>query len=99
MLFSPIVHSQVRKWMLALTEFSLHYVTAKIVKGQMLTNFLVSHPCIEVEEANIVLAKLKPLKLYFDGSRHKKEVSRCIFILSPSKEPTKFMFELKLACS
>ncbi|XP_015932972.1 uncharacterized protein LOC107459263 [Arachis duranensis] len=42
---------RLRKWMLALTEFSLHFVPARAVKGQVLADFLVDHPCIDIDES------------------------------------------------
>lgn len=35
--------------MLALSEFSLNYVPVKVVKGQVIANFLASHSCVKVE--------------------------------------------------
>ncbi|XP_072074112.1 uncharacterized protein [Arachis hypogaea] len=51
MLSSPILNGRLRKWMLALTEFSLHFVPARAVKGQVLADFLVDHPCIDIDES------------------------------------------------
>ncbi|KAL1333382.1 hypothetical protein AAHE18_11G096500 [Arachis hypogaea] len=42
---------------------------------------------------------LVPWKLYFDGSRHKGGVGIGILIISPSGEPSKFLFELNYSCS
>ena len=64
----------------------------------MLADFLVDHPCVDVENAYASMAELKPWKLYFDGLRHQNGVSIGVFILSPNKEPIKFMFKLEQVC-
>ena len=45
MLSYPILRDRICKWMLALTKFLLQYVLAKAIKRQVLTTFLVDHPC------------------------------------------------------
>ncbi|XP_016199869.1 uncharacterized protein LOC107640881 [Arachis ipaensis] len=99
MLSSPILHGRLGKWMLALTEFSLHFVPARAVKGQVLADFLVDHPCIDIDKSLLGFVGLVPWKLYFDGSCHKGGVAIGILIISPSGEPSKFLFELNYSCS
>ncbi|XP_025628107.1 uncharacterized protein [Arachis hypogaea] len=99
MFSSPILHGRLGKWMLALTEFSLHFVPARAVKGQVLADFLVDHPCIDIDDNSLSFIGLVPWKLYFDGSRHKGGVGIGILIISPSGEPSKFLFELNYSCS
>ncbi|KAL1353230.1 hypothetical protein AAHE18_06G223400 [Arachis hypogaea] len=99
MLSSPILHGRLGKWMLALTEFSLHFVPARAIKGQVLADFLVDHPCIDIDESLLSFIGLVPWKLYFDGSCHKGGVGIGILIISPSGEPSKFLFELNYSCS
>ena len=71
MLFSPMLHSRVGIWIFALTKFSLHYVPAKAIKGQVLANFLVDHPCANIKQNPIGnpvnFVELKPWKLFFDA--------------------------------
>ena len=67
---SPMLHNRVGKWMLALTEFSLHFVLTKVVKGLVLVDFLVNDSGLEIEEVNLI--ETKPWRLYFDGSKHQK---------------------------
>ncbi|KAL1352493.1 hypothetical protein AAHE18_06G171000 [Arachis hypogaea] len=98
MLSSPILHGRLGKWMLALTEF-LHFVPTRAVKGQVLVDFLVDHPYIDIDESLLGLVGLVPWKLYFDGSCHKGGVGIGILIISPSGEPSKFLFELNYSYS
>ncbi|XP_057745163.1 uncharacterized protein LOC130963029 [Arachis stenosperma] len=99
MLSSPILHGRLGKWMLALTKFSVHFIPARAVKGQVLADFLVDHPCIDIDENLLSFIGLVPWKLYFDGSCHKGGVAIGILIISPSGEPSKFLFELNYSCS
>lgn len=75
----------------------LQYVSMKVVNGQVIADFLADHPCLEVDSAKLI--KIKPWQLYFDGSRHQGGVGVRVLIVSPLGTPTKFMFELKCACS
>ena len=98
-LSSPILHGRVGKWMLTLTEFSLHYVPTKSIEGQILANFLVDHLCVDIKENLVNFIELKPWKLFFDDSYHRKGVGVGILSESPNEEPTKFQFELDYQCS
>ena len=49
MLSQPIIVGGLRKWSLALSEFTLVYFPQKSVKGQDLANFLVDHPSFEIK--------------------------------------------------
>ena len=68
MLSKQILHSQIGKWALALTEYSLTYVPLKAMKGQVVTPFLVDHSMVAMPRNYVDLV---PWKLYFDGSSHK----------------------------
>lgn len=71
MLSKPVLNGHNGKWTIALSKFSLQYVSMKAVKGQVIADFLADHPCLEVDQVNLV--KIKPWQLYFDGSRLKVE--------------------------
>ena len=43
MLSLPILNGRIRKWILALSEFDLKYESAKVVKGQIMADFVVQH--------------------------------------------------------
>jgi hypothetical protein len=42
-----IIHGRIGKWTVALSEYTLHYVPQRAVKGKALADFLANHPCIE----------------------------------------------------
>ena len=43
MLSMPILNGRVGKWILALSEFDLKYESAKVVKGQVMADFITQH--------------------------------------------------------
>lgn len=96
MLSKPILHSQIGKWALALTEYSLTYCPLKVVKGQIVADFIVNHSVVEAME---VYVETKHWKLYFNDSRHKDGAGIGIFILLPENIPTKFRYKIKESCS
>ena len=98
MLSYPILKGRIGKWMLALTEFSLRYVPTKVVKGQVLADFLVDHPCLDVENLEVNYIEIKPWKLYFDGSRHRKGARIALLLVSHCGKPTHFMFKILYEC-
>jgi hypothetical protein len=63
MLSMPILNRRIGKWILALSVFDLRYESAKVVKGQVMANFVTHHHKKEVE-----IVSLAPWTLFFDGS-------------------------------
>ncbi len=53
MLSKSVLRSRIGRCLLALSEFSLTYVPAKAVKGQVIADFLANHPCVEISESTI----------------------------------------------
>jgi len=43
MLSMPILSGRIGKWILALSEFDLHYESAKAVKGKIMADFVTQH--------------------------------------------------------
>ncbi|XP_050897836.1 uncharacterized protein LOC127104712 [Lathyrus oleraceus] len=68
MLSKPILHSRIGKWALALTKYSLTCMPLKVVKGQVVADFIVNHSIVQ---NSLNYMELEPWKLYFDGSTHK----------------------------
>ncbi|KAI5393297.1 hypothetical protein KIW84_060424 [Lathyrus oleraceus] len=86
---------RIRKWALALTEYSLKYLPLKVVKGQVVADFIVDHSIDE----NVEYIELEPWKLYFDGSSHKSRTVVGMLIISPDRIPTKFKYKVESLCS
>ncbi|XP_045795462.1 uncharacterized protein LOC123889969 [Trifolium pratense] len=96
MLLKPILHSRIGRWALALSEYSLSYKPLKVIKGQIVADFIVDHSAIESPQNYIAL---EPWILYFDGSKHQHGTGISILLISPQKIPTKFKYRINGICS
>jgi hypothetical protein len=63
MLSLLILNQRIGKWILALSEFDLRYELAKVVKAQVMADFIVQHCGPELGIIDLV-----PWTLFFDGS-------------------------------
>jgi len=84
MLSMPIMSGRIGKWILALSEFDLHYESAKAVKGQIMADFITQH-CGVVETLEIV-----PSTLFFDGSTCDRGAGIGIVLISPRGKKYEF---------
>ena len=78
MLSMPILNGRMGKWILALLEFDLRYESAKVVKGQVIENFVTQH-----HEPSINYVEPVPWSLFFDGSSCKQGGGIGIVIILP----------------
>ena len=62
MLSMPILNGRIGKWILALSEFDLRYESAKVVKAQVIADFITHH-----HEKEIKILDFTPWALFFDG--------------------------------
>jgi len=77
MLSMPIMSGRIGKWILALSEFDLPYESAKVVKGQIMADFVTQH-CDMVDALEIV-----PWTLFFDGYTCDRGAGIGIVLISP----------------
>ncbi|KAM0978790.1 hypothetical protein ACFX2C_014721 [Malus domestica] len=104
MLTRPIVKSQIGKWTMALSEFSLQYVPQKAVKGQALPDFLAQHPSpygfggTDVEIGMIETCD-NYWTMYFDGSSTSFSAGVVIVIQSPNHNRWYFSLKLDFECT
>ena len=78
MLSMPILNGRIGKWILALSEFDLRYESAKVVKGQIIADFITQHRDLSVEMISVT-----PWALFFDGSSCRKGGGAGILLVSP----------------
>jgi len=79
-----IINGRIGKWILALSEFDLHYESAKAVKGQIMADFETQH-CGVVGTLEIV-----PWTLFFDGSMCDRGAGIGIVLISPRGKKYEF---------
>ncbi|XP_058758982.1 uncharacterized protein LOC131632216 [Vicia villosa] len=96
MLSKPIMHSQIGKWSLALTKYSLTYLPLKAMKGQVVADFLVEHSMVAMPQNYVDLV---PWKLYFDGFSHKDGAGIGGIIISPNGIPVEFKYTIDGTCT
>ena len=74
----PILNGRIGKWILALAKFDLRYESAKAVKGQVMTDFVVQHCGPKLGVVDLV-----PWTLFFDGSSCGVGFGISIVLVSP----------------
>ena len=87
MLSMPILNGRMGKWILALSEFDLRYESGKIVRGQVIADFVTQHhkPIVDYVEP-------VPWTLFFDGTSCKQGGGIGIVIISPRGASFVFAF-------
>ncbi|XP_004306016.1 PREDICTED: uncharacterized protein LOC101304797 [Fragaria vesca subsp. vesca] len=102
MLSCPILRGRIGKWILAMSEFSLQYVSQKAVKGQAIADFLAHHPPSELtafRELEFAAVALAPWTLYFNGSRTDTAAGAGIAIAKPAGDRFSYSFQLDFKCT
>jgi ribonuclease HI len=90
MLSMPILNGRIGKWILALYEFELKFESAKVVKGQIIADFITEH-----RDPSINLLEITPWALFFDGSSCDKGGGVGILLISPRGEMFEFAIPIQ----
>jgi hypothetical protein len=88
MLSMPILNGRIGKWILALSEFDLHYESAKAVKGHVMADFVTQH-CSTVDSLEVA-----PWTLFFDGSTCGEGAGIGIVLISPQVREYEFLLPI-----
>jgi len=91
MLSMPILSGWIGKWILALSEFDLHYESAKAVKGQVMADFVNQH-CNTVDSLEVA-----PWMFFFDGSTYDQGGGIGVVLISPRGR--KYEFSLSIVAT
>jgi len=94
MLSLPILNQRIGKWILALSEFDLRYELAKVVKGQVMVDFVVQHCGPE-----LVVVDIAPWTLFFDGSSCGVGAGLGVVLVSPRGAIFEFSFPIKASAT
>jgi hypothetical protein len=96
-LLKPILSGRIGKWAYALVEYDLAYEPLRLMKGQVVADFIVDH-ATEVDQP-IILIQLSPWRLYFDRSICAKRLGAGCVIVSPSGVDIDLSVRLEFACT
>ncbi|GAA0173897.1 hypothetical protein LIER_27404 [Lithospermum erythrorhizon] len=86
-----------------------HYFQAhmKVVKGQVLADFLADHPlptkwklCDELQDEDLMNIGIMPLwQMYFDGAAHQEGPGTGVVFITPQQDLLPYSFSLSHQCS
>jgi hypothetical protein len=96
-LLKPILSGRMGKWAYALVEYDLAYEPLRLMKGQVVADFIFDHT-VEVDHL-ISLVQLSPWRLYFDDSVCAKGQGDGCVIVSPSGVDIDLYVRLEFACT
>ena len=85
---------RIGKWILALSEFDLKYESAKVVKGQVMADFIVQH-C----GPKLAVVDVAPWTLFFDCSSCGVGSGLGIVLVSPRGITFEFSFPIEASAT
>ena len=97
MLYRPILRGRIGKWAYALIEYDLTFEPLKILKDQVLADFIVEHG-IDLDD-DINYLTFTPWKLYFDGSVCKDGQCVSIILVSSTGAEIRISSRLDFYCT
>ncbi|RVW62997.1 Transposon Ty3-I Gag-Pol polyprotein [Vitis vinifera] len=82
----PVLTGRLMRWLVLLTEFDIHYVMQKSVKGSIVADHLASLPISDdrsvdddfPDEQIVSMTSITGWRLYFDGAANQSEYEACI---------------------
>jgi ribonuclease HI len=97
MLLKPILSGRIGRWAYVLVEYDLAYEPLRLMKGQVVADFIVDH-AIDVGHS-VDCVQLKSWGLYFDGSVCSKGQGAGCVVVSPSGVYIDLSIKLEFACT
>ncbi|XP_059589978.1 uncharacterized protein LOC132252789 [Vitis vinifera] len=87
----PVLTGRLMRWLVLLTEFDIHYVTQKSVKGSIVADHLASLPISDdrsidddfPDEQIVSMTSITGWRLYFDGAANQSGFGIGILLMSP----------------
>ncbi|KAL0371823.1 UNVERIFIED_CONTAM: hypothetical protein Scaly_0863900 [Sesamum calycinum] len=103
----PVLSDRLARWYLQLQQFEITFVPQKIVKGQVLANFLVDRPMPaewelsdDLPDKDVLVIEVTPLwKMYLDGASHKEGVGDGVVFVTSEGKILPYSFILTQNCS
>jgi hypothetical protein len=87
----PILNGRIGKWILALSEFEIRFESPKVVKAQIIDDFITEH-----RDPSINLLEITPWALFCDGSSCGKGGGVGILLISPRGRCLSLLFLFNL---
>ena len=84
MLQQPILSGRIEMWAYALIEYDLGYEFLTVVKGQIVTDFIIEHRINDDHDSGVGYITCTPWKLFFDGSACDNGQEIGVVLISPS---------------
>nr|XP_027067484.1 uncharacterized protein LOC113693104 [Coffea arabica] len=101
----PVLSDRLARWYLQFQQFEIIYVPAKVVKGQILADFLADHPLPaeweltdELPDEEVFMVEL-PWSMYFDGAAHRDGAGAGVVFYTPEADILPYSFTLTRRCS
>ena len=87
----PTLVGQLIGWLVLLTEFDIHYVTKKSIRGSIIVDHLASLPVSNgraidddfLDEDVAAVTSLLGWRMYFDGTANHSGYGICVLLISP----------------
>ena len=102
----PILSERLARWCMILSEFEVKFVPQKVVKGQVLVDFLGAHPVPDNGELSedfpdeeVFNIETSSWQLYFDGAARKLGAGAGVVFITPSRGLIPYSFSLLSLCS
>ncbi|KAL0325004.1 UNVERIFIED_CONTAM: hypothetical protein Sradi_5069700 [Sesamum radiatum] len=103
----PVLSDRLARWYLQLQQFEITYIPQKVVKGQVLVDFLADHPMPAewelsndlLDEDALVIEVTPPWKIYFDGVSHKEGAGAGVVFVTSEGEILSYSFTMTQNCS
>jgi hypothetical protein len=97
MLLKPILSGRMGKWAYVLVEYDLAYEPLRLMKGQVVVDFIVDH-VVDVGHS-VDCVQLKPWGFYFDGSVCSKGQGAGCVVVAPSGVYIDLSTRLEFPCT
>ena len=87
----PALAGRLMRWLVLLTEFDIHYVSQKSIKGSVVADHLASLPIIKSrpidddfpDEEFVAMTRLSGWRMYFDGTTNHSRYGIGVLLVSP----------------
>ncbi|KAL0449525.1 UNVERIFIED_CONTAM: Transposon Tf2-12 polyprotein [Sesamum latifolium] len=102
----PVLSDRLARCYLQLQQFEITCVPQKVVKGQVLADFLADHPMPaewelsdDLPDEDVLLVEITPpWKMYFDGASHKEGAGAGVVFVTSEGEVLPYSFILTQNC-